>query len=528
MPPKKKKGKGSAAGKKEKKGKVEERPKVELVTEETKEFYQLQIQDLEARLERYQSKWDVICAKESQYQVQLEQLFNDKKEIVSFLKLTLNQRMDEIADLNDQLTGLQQAKDAEKEAYEAQLAQLRSEFQENRDRLTSENMLLAGKLASLEEFRVQREELMGKFAALEEKLRAQEEQHKETMYRLEKKAVLDKDRLKKEMVQRVNTVASEFRRVSNSQMAETTKRAIRENVAIGSQLAKMSDKSLELIDENDLLKERESELCKQLVVLEENEWELVKKSLSNQRVIRMLTEKCQQQQEMLDVGVQKEHELHELHLEHQTLQEEAQTLSQRMVHLEDELQRLMAEKSEVIGQMEDEKKRRHSVERVLREAALSLKDVLMSPRPEAEDTEAMLLERRNQVLEKLLVLLSSAATLGFGPGLNDFQSKDNQSMDNHITPAVSRHLVSPTLKGPGVIPHYQIGDLGLVPRHDTSCAVLSKIGMLSKTTRLGPIQANPGLAKALLSMSQEARLPKQSALPGIPTTSGSKPILLAK
>lgn len=86
------------------------------------------------------------------------------------------------------------------------------------------------------------------------------------------------------MVQRVNTVAAEFRRVSNNQMAETTKRAIRENVAIGSQLAKMSDKSMELINENDLLKERESELHKQLVMLEENEKELVKKSLSNQKV----------------------------------------------------------------------------------------------------------------------------------------------------------------------------------------------------------------------------------------------------
>ncbi|KAM5145508.1 cilia- and flagella-associated protein 157 [Mantella aurantiaca] len=526
MPPKKKKGKDSAAGKKEKK--AEERPQVEPITEESKEFYQLQIRDLEVRLERYQNKWDEICAKENQFQAQFEQLSSDKKEIVSFLKRALNQRMDEIADLNDQLTGLHQAKDSEKEAYEAQLAQVRSESQENKDRLTSENMLLAGKLASLEEFRVQKEELMAKFAALEEKLRAQEEEHKEMMYSLEKKAVLDKDRLKKEMVQRVNTVAAEFRRVSNNQMAETTKRAIRENVAIGSQLAKMSDKSMELINENDLLKERESELHKKLAVLEENERELVKKSLSNQKVIRMLTEKCQQQQEMLDVAEQKEHELHELHTEHWTLQEEAQILRQRMVHLEEEMQRLMSEKNEMIGQLEDEKKKKQSVETVLSEASLSLKDVLMeTPRIEEEDTEVTLLVKRNQLLEKLLVLLNSAATLGIGPALDDFQSRDNQSMDHHITPIANRHFVSPNLKGPGVVPHYRIGDLGLVPRQDTSGAVISKIGMLSKTTRLGPIQANPGVVKDLLSISQEARIPRQSALPGIPSTSGNKSILMA-
>ena len=50
--------------------------------------------------------------------------------------------MDEIADLNDRITGLQQAKDAEKEAYEGQLQQLRNELQETKDFLTSENLVL--------------------------------------------------------------------------------------------------------------------------------------------------------------------------------------------------------------------------------------------------------------------------------------------------------------------------------------------------------------------------------------------------
>ena len=67
----------------------------------------------------------------------------DKKEIVSFLKKQLEQRQDEIADLNDRLVGLQQAKDTEKDAYEQQLAQLRTEFQETKDQLTSENMILS-------------------------------------------------------------------------------------------------------------------------------------------------------------------------------------------------------------------------------------------------------------------------------------------------------------------------------------------------------------------------------------------------
>lgn len=51
-----------------------------------------------------------------------------------------------------------------------------------------------GKLAALEEFRLQKEELTEKFMLLEDQLRKQESEYKEYVYALEKKSVLDKDR----------------------------------------------------------------------------------------------------------------------------------------------------------------------------------------------------------------------------------------------------------------------------------------------------------------------------------------------
>ncbi|XP_018113460.1 cilia- and flagella-associated protein 157 isoform X2 [Xenopus laevis] len=520
MPPKKKGKRGASSKTKEK-----EAVKVvsEGISEQTKECYEVQIRDLEGRLERYQSKWDEICAKEHLKESQYEKLSNDKKEIVSFLKRTLNQRMDEIADLNDQLLGLQQAKDAEKDAYEAQLAQVRHELQDTKERLTSENMLLAGKLASLEEFRVQKEELMGKFATLEEKLKDQEQEHKETMYILEKKAVLDKDRLKKEMVQRVSTVAAEFRRESNNQMAETTKRAIRENVSISLQLSKMSDKSIELISENDLLKDRNSELTKQLEVLEENEKELVKNNLSNQKVIRMLTDKCQQQQETLDLLEHTQHALNELQSEQHNLKHESQQLKQKLLSFENELHKTTQDKEGLSRQLEEEKQRRLAVDMILSQAAASLKDMLL--KHGEDETEMMQLERRNKMLQQLQLLLDSSATLGLGSSLHEFETKQGHSLKS---PKANRQPVSPILKGPGVTAHYRIGDLGLVPRQDLSNAVLSKTGMLSKITKLGPLRGTSGMSKELLSWTQEEKQIKQPALPDISAGPPSKTLLMAK
>jgi hypothetical protein len=55
------------------------------------------------------------------------------------------------------------------------------------------------------------------------------------------------------MIVKVSQVAAEFRRVSNKQMTDTTKRTIKENVSINNQLNKMSEKTIELIETNDNL-----------------------------------------------------------------------------------------------------------------------------------------------------------------------------------------------------------------------------------------------------------------------------------
>lgn len=96
--------------------------------------------DLFASLfDRYQRKCDeleILCKK---YENLYETSNTDKRDIVSNLKKELEKKTDEILDLSDRLVGLQQAKDAEKEAFDKQLTDLRTEFQETKDMLTNQN-----------------------------------------------------------------------------------------------------------------------------------------------------------------------------------------------------------------------------------------------------------------------------------------------------------------------------------------------------------------------------------------------------
>nr|XP_028570387.1 cilia- and flagella-associated protein 157 isoform X1 [Podarcis muralis] len=404
----KKKGGGGGGRKKEEAAKEPELDD-DIVPEHSREFYLIQIRDLEGRLARYQKKWDEMQVSEEIFRNEYEKMLHDNKEIVSFLKKTLNQRVDEIAELTEQLQLLQQAKDTEKDAFEAQLGQLRHEFQETKDQLTSENMNLSGKLAALEDFRIHKDEIMSKFAELEAQLKKQAEDHKDYIYNLERKAVIDKERLKKEMMHRVNTVAAEFRKVAHSQMAETTKRTIRENVTISFQLTKITEQSLQLLQENERLKEAHSEALKQLELLEENETKMAQNSLSNQKMIWMLTNKCKELQAQVEEYMQMKKVMTQTQETNEVLEQQNVALKEELTLQRQEMQRKSSEEESQSKALEEEHQLRLNAERILRHTAQGLKEVLLE-RPSDEDEDGhfdvMFHLRRNDVLQATLNLLN--------------------------------------------------------------------------------------------------------------------------
>ncbi|CAB1321714.1 unnamed protein product [Coregonus sp. 'balchen'] len=189
------------------------------------------------RYETWSNNWKV------QHKDFSSQYFTVEKDIALYQKCLLAQKEDELTDLSEQLVGQHQAKDAEKDSFELQLSQLRQEFQENKDKLTLENMVPAGKLAAPEESRVQKEELMAHLKSLEEQLKQRQEHHT------------------------------------------------------------LSDKSKQLLEENKDLKEREKLINRELENLEPLFNKVTRKSLGNKKrcgcVFHQLT-KCKQKQAELE------------------------------------------------------------------------------------------------------------------------------------------------------------------------------------------------------------------------------------
>ena len=73
------------------------------------------------------------------------------------------------------------------------MSQLKEDSQRALDQAAVENKVLQGQLESLENFRLNKDKLEKELRSKEE-LIEQQKDHSEALYRLEKKAVLDKDR----------------------------------------------------------------------------------------------------------------------------------------------------------------------------------------------------------------------------------------------------------------------------------------------------------------------------------------------
>ncbi|XDB55623.1 hypothetical protein AB1E18_009085 [Capra hircus] len=460
------------------------------ISEEIREFYHAQIRNLEDRLARYQRKWDELAMQEKLFRQEFEQLANNKKEIVAFLKRTLNQRVDEITDLNEQLQSLQLAKEIEKDAFEAQLAQVRHEFQETKDQLTTENIILGGKLAALEEFRLQKEELTQKFMSLEEQLRTQENEHKDYVHNLEKKSVLDKDRLRKEIIQRVNMVATEFRKVATSQMWDTTKRAITENNAVTLQLAKTTRQGTQLLAENEQLRGHQDNLCKQLELLENSQKLMARKNRGHQKVILMLTEKCRELQEGTAEAERLRVLLGQLEQDLLKQQQDNQALRNERDQLNLQLERQQAEGQRLQQQLSKEQKVRASLETALAQATSFLQDIVqMQPNKEDRDFDVVFQLQRKEMLQQLLLMLGSAVVSS--PQMAEALHRESQpcGLPREGQGSSTQLLRTGSLlqQLSGIVP-YRPGDLGLVPRRIHIPPNPEDLRLLSHTTRMGNLQ----------------------------------------
>ncbi|EDO64235.1 AGAP002510-PA [Anopheles gambiae str. PEST] len=204
-----------------------------------RQFYEITINDLNQKLARLRTHNVKIEERNEDLESRLKQIEEDRADVTAYLDRTLQEKVGTIVELEDKLSELSKVRDQENEECRKQISALDGKYKAMHEQLTSEIKLLTGKLNSMEEFRQQRDELMAKFDAQDSELKEQNKRHKSTLYEMERKVILDKDRLRKDVENKLLQLSTEFTKSSEIRVAAHTQRLVRENIALNNEMDRM-------------------------------------------------------------------------------------------------------------------------------------------------------------------------------------------------------------------------------------------------------------------------------------------------
>ncbi|CAF3813433.1 unnamed protein product [Rotaria magnacalcarata] len=293
MPPKKGK------GKKEKKTvAVPEYVPEKKLSENDKKFYTMRIELLEKQYEKYQQRCSDLKLRQQAELDQVKTLEQDF-EMLKYAKKQVEIKEEEIADLKDRLVGLGQAKELEKDMLQKILNDLKNEIHDLRERYEAENSELRNQVADLEIFRAKQESYLTRRQQQQDTLKFRQEDHVRKLASIKKKDQTDRERLIKDMIQKMNHVAADFRRASNKQMAETTKRTINENARIEQTVNEMEDITNRVHHENEQIQDGNNHLHMGVQTLKKKEQQHAFQHATSAEIIQLLANMLQNQEEII-------------------------------------------------------------------------------------------------------------------------------------------------------------------------------------------------------------------------------------
>ncbi|XP_063382227.1 cilia- and flagella-associated protein 157 [Cydia fagiglandana] len=432
-------------GEKRKEGDKPEEAKGPMFTEVERTFLELQLAEANRKVARLRTTVEELELRNEVIKKDYDKLDEDRTDIIAHLKRVLNNKNGEINELKEQVKTLEEASLVETAEHKKNIAEVQKNFKIMKEQLTSECKLLTSKLNTMEEFRITRDILMAKFEKQERQLKEQEMMYKRKIYEIEKKFVIGKDKLKKEMENRLMQLAQDFQDNTGLKIAATTHRVIRENIAINNELEKILASQAKLVNQNEKYKEKEdaAKLAKELA--EEERDLAIKKSIAQLKVIDQLTTITQNVKKDKALMAVQNDNIDQLKAKIQQLSKQNENLILKVRILEQNLHGKMNEQSKSILYASKISKENKKMKMILREAVISIQSALRLDEWATKDADGGTMDRETLLL-RLLKIVS--------------QYRDTIRAES-IETLVSFEKV------------YEKGDLGFIPKTKSQKSTLS-------------------------------------------------------
>lgn len=254
-------------------------------------FYELQIRDLHRKLAHQRSHNKKMQTRNEEVEGMIRQFEEDRTDVAACLDRKLQEKNGIIKELEDKLSRLTALRSVETTEFRRIIKEDELKYKKMQDELTSETKLLTGRLNSLEEYRDQKEELLTKYHQHETQLRVQTKNHQDIIYDIERKQVLAKYMLRKEVEDRLLQLSTQFTKANEIRVSAHVQRLVRENIALNNELDRMMFTQRRIHTENHLLLEQAAQRRAAFLIMEQDKCSIVQTSDFRLKVISQLTTK---------------------------------------------------------------------------------------------------------------------------------------------------------------------------------------------------------------------------------------------
>ncbi|XP_073990259.1 cilia- and flagella-associated protein 157-like isoform X2 [Rhodnius prolixus] len=396
-----------------------------------KEFYEIQIADLNKKLTRLRAHAAELETSYDDAMANFKKLDEDRADIIAYLKRTVQQKLDEIAELAERNSALRKSSDATIKKLQEQIEDMKLENKQTFDRMLAEIKLLNGKLASLEEFRAAREELNNKFVIQEQTMKEQEEKYHQIIYSLQKEHMLSKNKLRKEMEDKLIKLSTDFHKTTQNQIASTTQNLIQENIAINNELFLLIGSWQLIHDENEKLTSQLKDASLDTNLAKDQLDETLLTNITLRQILDKLTFEYNRITSFAEEHVHDKNKIKILEQRHEEFQKEKRNLLFEAQKLKQEKHALMIKIDEMIVNFNKIQCHNSKLERIIHKATLVVKEGIglenVRTTTDLGPEEAEIEARKKSLMQILLDILSEVFILISIPADGDASIPTNTS-----------------------------------------------------------------------------------------------------
>ncbi|XP_067139838.1 cilia- and flagella-associated protein 157-like isoform X2 [Centruroides vittatus] len=409
-------------GKKERRKSLVKDSNATTKSKEQEQLYLIQIKDLTSKLERRKQLVEELQQINNEYKKKYEKEVKDKEDIVAYLKHTIENFTVEMNHLREKIIGLQKEHETEKKNSENKLISLEKGYNQALENLKEENLTLTGKLASLEKFESEKENLYKEHEKFKSTYKQEVENYEERILNLQQQYALDCKRLKKEYEEKQEAEKEYY--FSDEQTEYAIKTAFSQIKKLKKELYDNTEMTMKLTKENEA------------VILLKNKCVQQKDLLEKLKNI----EKCYE-------GLLKQEEASKLQIKELTV-----NVTSMSTNITDINKQLEFYKNEI--KMQEEANVKLII--IILKAAKAIKEATMHT-PKNEEEKELLIQKRYDLLHSLNTLLESSHEF-----YNDYYF---DVLHSHGVPAEE---IQKWFEEKDIPPKYKLGNLGIIPKVEKS------------------------------------------------------------